>query len=53
MSVKIELPPEIEAHFAAQAEAQGIPLPEYLQHFLQEQAAADTGSTLSPAERAR
>jgi hypothetical protein len=52
MSVKIELPPEIEAHFAAQAEAQGIPLPEYLQHFLQEQAAADTGSTLSPAERA-
>lgn len=52
MSVKIELPPEIEAHLAAQAEAQGIPLPEYLLHLLEEQASAETGSTLSPAERA-
>lgn len=52
MSVKVELPPEVEAHLAAQAAAEGISLPEYLRHLLEEQASADTGSTLSPAERA-
>lgn len=52
MSVKIELPPEIEANLAAQAEAQGIPLPEYLRHVLEEQASAGAGSPLLPEERA-
>jgi hypothetical protein len=52
MSVKIELPPEIEATFAAQAAAQGVPLPEYLRHLLEEQASAGVGNTLSPEERA-
>jgi hypothetical protein len=52
MSVKIELPPEIEANLAAQAAAQGIPLPEYLRHLLEEQAAAGTENPLSPQERA-
>jgi hypothetical protein len=52
MSVKIELPPEIEANLAAQAAAQGIPLPEYLQHLLEERAAAGKENPLSPQERA-
>ena len=52
MSVVIELPPEIEAGLAAQAEAQGILLPEYLRHLLEERAAVDAGSALSPAQRA-
>lgn len=52
MSVKIELPPEIEANLAAQAAAQGIPLPEYLLHVLEEQAAAGKEHPLSPQERA-
>ena len=52
MSVIIELPPEIEAGLAAQAEARGVPLPEYLRHLLEEQASAGKGSLLSPAQRA-
>jgi hypothetical protein len=52
MSVKIELPPEIEANLAAQAAAQGIPLPEYLRHVLEEQASAGAGNSLLPEERA-
>lgn len=52
MSVKIELPPEIEANLAAQAAAQGIPLPEYLRRLLEEKAAAGRGNPLSPEERA-
>jgi hypothetical protein len=52
MFVKIELPPEIEANLAAQAAAQGVPLPEYLRHVLEEQASAGPGNPLSPEERA-
>lgn len=52
MSVKIDLPPEIEANLAAQAAAQGVPLPEYLRHLLEEKASAGRGNTLSPGERA-
>jgi len=53
MTVKIELPPEIEAGLALQAAAQGVSLPEYLRHLLEDQVAAGAGdSTLSPAERA-
>lgn len=51
MSVKIELPPEIEANLAAQAAAQGIPLPEYLRHLLEEQASAPKVRK-TPEERA-
>lgn len=52
MSVKIELPPEIEANLAARAAAQGIPLPEYLRRLLEDKAAAGKGNPLSPEERA-
>lgn len=52
MSVKIDLPPEIEANLAAQAAAQGIPLPEYLRRLLEEQVSMGTGNALSPEERA-
>jgi hypothetical protein len=52
MSVKIELPPEIEANLAAQAAAQGMSLPEYLQHLLEEQAGAPKSNRMTPQERA-
>jgi hypothetical protein len=52
MTVKIELPPEIEANLAAQAAAQGISLADYLRHLIEEQAAARTENALSPEERA-
>jgi hypothetical protein len=52
MSVKIELPPEIEANLAAQAAAQGMPFADYLRHVLEEQAGAPKGKTRSPEERA-
>jgi len=52
MSVKIDLAPEIEKSYAAQAAAQGMPLPEYLRHVLEERAPAPARRPLSPAERA-
>lgn len=52
MSVTVELPPEIEASYAARAAAEGVPLPEYLQHFLEERAPTPAKQPLSPAERA-
>jgi hypothetical protein len=52
MSVKIDLAPEIEKNLAAQAAAQGVPLPEYLRHLLEEQAAVRSENPLSPEERA-
>ncbi len=52
MSVKVDLPPEIEANLAAQAAAQGIPLPEYLRQLLEERVSTRTGNALSPEERA-
>jgi hypothetical protein len=52
MSVKIDLAPEIEKSYAAQAAAQGVPLPEYLQHLLEEQVAPQARKPLTPAERA-
>jgi hypothetical protein len=45
-------PPEVEASYAAQAAAEGVPLPEYLQHFLEERAPTPGKRPLSPAERA-
>ena len=52
MTITIELPPEIEASFAALAAEQGMALPDYLQHLLQEQAPARMAGSLTPAERA-
>ena len=52
MTVTIELPPEIEAGLVAQAEAQGLPLPQYVEHLLKEQFASYADPDLSPAERA-
>jgi hypothetical protein len=52
MSVTLELRPEIEATYAAQAAVEGVPLPEYLRHVLEEQAPAPAKRPLSPAERA-
>jgi hypothetical protein len=51
MTVTIELSPEIEAGLAALARAHGLPLPQYVQHVLNEQVTVHP-STLSPAERA-
>jgi hypothetical protein len=52
MTVTIELPPEIEAGLLAQAEARGLPLPQYVQHLLREQFPAGAGAPSSAAERA-
>lgn len=52
MSVTVELFPELEATYAAQAAAKGVPLPEYLRHVLEERAPAPGKRPLSPAERA-
>jgi hypothetical protein len=52
MTITIELPPEIEASFAALAAEQGMALPDYLQHLLEEQVPSRKAASLSPAERA-
>ena len=53
MMITIELPPEVEAGFAALAAKRGVALPDYLLHVLEEQMPAHTGASLSPEERAR
>ncbi|MGA3189670.1 MAG: hypothetical protein ABSF22_21395 [Bryobacteraceae bacterium] len=45
MTLTIELPAEIEANLVAKAEAQGLPLPQYVANLLRRQV-------LSPEERA-
>jgi len=45
MTVTIELPPEIEASLLAKAQAEGVPLPQYVSNFLRKHI-------LSPEERA-
>ena len=52
MTVTIELPPGMEACLVAQAQAQGLPLPEYLQHLLREQIPALDCGAGSPEDRA-
>lgn len=52
MTVTIQLPAEIEADLIAQARAQGLGLPEYVEHVLREHVPLPTGPALSPAERA-
>ena len=53
MMITIELPPEVEAGFAALAAKQGVALPDLLLHLLEEQMPPRIGASLSPAERAR
>lgn len=53
MMITIELPPEVEASFAALAAKQGVALPNFLLHLLEEQMPPRIGASLSPAERAR
>ena len=53
MTIKIDLPPEIEAGLVALAAEQGLALTDYLQHLLEERVAVPKSATLSPAERAR
>ena len=53
MTIKIELPPEIEASLAALAAEQGMALPDYLKHLLEEQVTSRRAASLSPGERAR
>lgn len=52
MTVTIELPPEIETDLIAQADAQGLPLAQYLQNLLREQVPVRPGADVSSAERA-
>jgi len=51
MTVTIELSPDIEAGLAALAKAQGLALPQYVQHVLKERVSVHP-SELTPAERA-
>ena len=53
MTIRIELPPEIEASLAALAAEQGMALPDYLKHLLEEQVTSRKATLLSPGERAR
>jgi hypothetical protein len=53
MTIRIELPPETEASLAALAAEQGMALPDYLRHLLEEKATSHKAAPLSPAERAR
>jgi hypothetical protein len=52
MMITIDLSPETEASLAALAARQGLALPEYLKHLLEEQVPAHEVTNLSPAERA-
>jgi len=52
MTVTIELSPEIEAGLFAQAKAEGLPLPIYVQRLLRTQFPAGGTALMTPAERA-
>jgi hypothetical protein len=51
MTVSIEVPPEIEAGLSEQAEAQGLPLSQYLERLLRQKIPATSGLAATPAER--
>ncbi len=53
MTIKIELPREIEASLAAFAAEHRIALLDYLKDLLEEQMTPHKAASLSPAERAR
>jgi hypothetical protein len=52
MTVTVELSPEIEAQYAAEAAERGVPLQALLKHVLEERAAPQA-TTRTPGERAR
>jgi hypothetical protein len=52
MSVKIDLPPEVEANLAAQAASLGVSFDEHLRHVLVEWARAPRSKPMTPRERA-
>ncbi len=52
MTVMIELPPEIESSLVAQAKAQGVALPRYVEQLLRERVPGRIVGELSPPERA-
>jgi hypothetical protein len=52
MTLTLDLSPEMEADLAALAARQGLSLPEYLRHLLEEQVPLRAGTALSPSERA-
>lgn len=52
MTVTLDLPAEVRARLARQAEALGITLEAYLQHLLEERSGGPVTSKASPAERA-
>jgi len=53
MTITIELPPEVEADFAALAAKEGVTLPAYLLHLLEERMPSRKTASLSAEERAR
>ena len=52
MTVTIQLPSDIEADLVAQARAQGLDLPQYVEQVLRKQVQPQGGTVLSPTERA-
>jgi len=53
MSVKIDLPPDVEANLSAEAAALGLSLDEHLRQVLEERATIPRGKPMTPEERAR
>lgn len=51
MPVTVELAPEIEARYVAEAAAQALPLAELLRHVVEERAAARSFSVLTASGR--
>jgi hypothetical protein len=52
MTVTIQLPSDIEAELVAQGRAQGLDLPQYVEHVLREHVLRRPDVGPSPAERA-
>lgn len=52
MTITIQLPPDIEADLIAQAKAQDLDLPRYVERVLRERVPSHKDATLTPAERA-
>ena len=53
MAINIELPPDVEARYAAEAQARGVPLERHVRDRLIESAPVEprTGSETKPAQR--
>ena len=53
MTVTIHLPSDIESDLIAQARAQGLDLPQYVEYVLRGQVPARTAPAISPTDRAQ